>query len=192
MAATRKPRAGKARAGKALPRKRRRAAPVAGSGGLTHVDGSGKARMVDISGKEATIREAVARGWLEISQEATEAVLSNSLKKGDLLAVARLAGIQAAKETSSLVPLCHPLPLDHIEVNVEVDGDARRIKLEARARSRWGTGVEMEALTAVTVAGLAAYDMIKAVDRTAVLSGVRLVSKSGGRSGSYRRSGEGT
>ena len=157
---------------------------------LSHVDGAGKARMVDISGKPATLREATARGWLKINAEALRAVRSNSLEKGDILAVARLAGIMAAKETASLVPLCHPLPLDHVDVEVRVDEKTSRINLEARARTRWGTGVEMEALTAVTVAGLAAYDMIKAVDRTAVLSGIRLVSKSGGKSGPYRRRGE--
>jgi cyclic pyranopterin phosphate synthase len=158
---------------------------------LSHVDQAGKARMVDISGKPPTLREATARGWLEIGPEALAAVRSNSLAKGDILAVARLAGIQGAKETASLVPLCHPLPLDHVDVEIQVDEKASRINLEARARTRWGTGVEMEALTAVTVAGLAAYDMIKAVDRTAVLSGIRLVSKSGGRSGTYKRAGEG-
>jgi len=157
---------------------------------LTHVDAGGEARMVDISGKERTVREATARGWLEVSPEALEAVRANRLEKGDILAVARLAGIQAAKATATLIPLCHPLALDHVEVSARVDEGSSRIELEARARTRWGTGVEMEALTAVTVAGLAAYDMIKAVDRTAVLSGVRLVAKSGGRSGAYRRKGE--
>jgi cyclic pyranopterin phosphate synthase len=154
---------------------------------LSHVDARGAARMVDVSGKAPTAREAVARGWLQVSQEALQAVRDNTLAKGDLLAVARLAGIQAAKETASLIPLCHPLPLEHIEVEARVDEETSRINLEARARTRWATGVEMEALTAVAVAGLTAYDMIKAVDRTAVLSGVRLVKKSGGRSGAWRR-----
>jgi cyclic pyranopterin phosphate synthase len=157
---------------------------------LTHVDARGTARMVDISEKPQTEREAVARGALEVSREALRAVKANKLAKGDGLAVARLAGIQAAKETAGLIPLCHPIPLEHVEVAATLDEKASRINLEARARTRWGTGVEMEALTAVTVAGLAAYDMIKSLDRTAVLSGVRLVAKSGGRSGRYRRRGE--
>ena len=101
--------------------------------------------MVDISEKPRTVREAVARAWLDVSREAIDAVRSNDLAKGDVLAVARLAGIQAAKETASLIPLCHPLPLDHVEVDARVDGKASRINLEARARTRWGTGVEMEA-----------------------------------------------
>lgn len=180
----------KSKASKRSAATRARAARQTAKRALSHVDSSGQARMVDISGKKPTLREAVARGWLQISREALRAVRSNSLKKGDILAVARLAGIQAAKETASLVPLCHPLPLDHVEVEAQVDEKASRINLEARARTRWGTGVEMEALTAVTVAGLAAYDMIKAVDRTAVLSGVRLVSKAGGTGGAYRRRGE--
>ena len=122
--------------------------------------------MVDVSGKPETVREAVARGALTMSQEAFEAVSGNNLKKGDLLAVARLAGIQAAKETGTLIPLCHPIPLEHIEVDAVLDRKRLRIDFEARARARWSTGVEMEALTAVTVAGLTAYDMIKAVQLT--------------------------
>ncbi len=146
--------------------------------------------MVDISEKAPTLREAVARGWLEVSPEAFRAVQDNRLEKGDILAVARLAGLQAAKATAGLIPLCHPLPLDHVEVTARLDEASSRIELEARARTRWGTGGEMEALKAVAVAGLTAYDMIKAVDRSAVLSGVRLVAKSGGSSGAYRRKGE--
>jgi cyclic pyranopterin phosphate synthase len=146
--------------------------------------------MVDVSGKPASIREAVARGALSLSREGFEAVLENRVLKGDVLTIAKIAGIQAAKGTASLIPLCHPIPLDHVEVNATLDAATRRIVIEARTRTRSSTGVEMEALTAVTVAGLTAYDMVKAVDRTAVLSEVRLVSKSGGRSGGYRRAGE--
>ncbi|HXI03365.1 MAG TPA: cyclic pyranopterin monophosphate synthase MoaC [Candidatus Saccharimonadales bacterium] len=167
--------------------KGKRAKRATGKSRLSHVDAKGEARMVDVSGKPPTAREAVARGWLQVSREALRAVRDNALAKGDLLAVARLAGIQAAKETASLIPLCHPLPLEHIEVEARVDEETSRINLEATARTRWATGVEMEALTAVAVAGLTAYDMIKAVDRTAVLSGVRLVKKSGGRSGAWQR-----
>jgi cyclic pyranopterin phosphate synthase len=146
--------------------------------------------MVDVSGKPESIREAVARGALSLSREGFEAVLENRIAKGDVLTIAKIAGIQAAKGTASLIPLCHPIPLDHVEVTATLDAATRRIEIEARTRTRSSTGVEMEALTAVTVAGLTAYDMVKAVDRTAVLSEVRLVSKSGGRSGSYRRAGE--
>ncbi len=146
--------------------------------------------MVDVSSKPETFREAVARGVLTLNRDALDAVEAGRLEKGDVLAVARLAGIQAAKETASLIPLCHPVPLDQIEVEASLDREAGRIEIEARARARWSTGVEMEALTAVTVAGLTAYDMVKAIDRSAVLSEIRLVSKSGGRSGAYRRAGE--
>jgi cyclic pyranopterin phosphate synthase len=146
--------------------------------------------MVDVTAKPPTTREAVAGGGLTLSRGAFRAVAENSLSKGAVLAVARLAGIQAAKETASLIPLCHPVPLEHVEVNVSLDEPGGRIEIEARARARWTTGVEMEALTAVAVAGLAAYDMVKALDKTAVLTEVRLVSKSGGRSGAYRRPGE--
>ena len=161
------------------------------AGRLSHVDARGRARMVDVSEKAGTVREAVARGTLTLSREACEAVAANRLAKGDLLAVARIAGIQAAKATASLVPLCHPIPLDHVAVDAALDRERCRIEFEARARTRASTGVEMEALTAVTVAGLTAYDMVKAIDRGAVLSEIRLVAKSGGRSGVYRRPGEG-
>lgn len=161
-----------------------------GSGRLTHVDRRGAARMVDVSAKPETVREAVARGALRLSREAFEAVAANRIAKGDVLTVARIAGIQAAKRTATLVPLCHPIPLDHVHVAATLDAAGSRIEFEARTRSRAATGVEMEALAAVTVAALAAYDMVKAVDRSAVLAEIRLVSKSGGRSGPYRREGE--
>jgi cyclic pyranopterin phosphate synthase len=148
--------------------------------------------MVDVSEKEATLREAVARGALQMGREGFDAVAGQKIEKGDVLTVARIAGIQAAKRTSSLIPLCHPIALDVVEVDAQLDPATLRIEFEARTRARAATGVEMEALTAVSVAGLAAYDMIKAVDRSAVLSEIRLVSKSGGRSGTYRRPGEGT
>lgn len=157
---------------------------------LTHVDARGAARMVDVSSKPETVRVAVARGSLSLSPEAFRAVAANEIRKGDVMAVARLAGIQAAKGAGSLIPLCHPIPIDHVEVSTRLDDRTHRLEIEARVKAHWSTGVEMEALTAVTVAGLAAYDMIKSVDKTAVLSDVRLVSKTGGRSGAYRRRGE--
>ena len=157
---------------------------------LTHVDARGQVRMVDVSGKPGTVREAVARGALSLSREGFDAVAANRVLKGDVLTVAKIAGIQAAKGTSSLIPLCHPIPLDHVSVEATLDPARCRIEIEARTRTRSATGVEMEALTAVTVAGLAAYDMVKSVDRTAVLSDIRLVRKSGGRSGTYTRPGE--
>ena len=157
---------------------------------LSHVDRKGKARMVDVTAKAATRREAVARGAVTMSREAFDLVRRNRAAKGDVLAVAQLAGIQAAKRTWELIPLCHPLPLDGVDVTLELDPSAACVRIEARARTRAATGVEMEALTAVAVAGLAVYDMIKAVDRTAVVGDVRLVRKSGGRSGTYRRRGE--
>jgi len=157
---------------------------------LSHVDSRGAARMVDVTAKAETVREAVARGSLAMNAEAFRAVAANKIAKGDVLAVARLAGIQAAKGTANLIPLCHPIPIEHVDVTTQLDEARGVLLLEARVRARWSTGVEMEALTAVTVAGLAAYDMIKALDRAAVLSDIRLVEKSGGRSGTYRRPGE--
>jgi len=161
-----------------------------GASGLSHVDARGKAAMVDVSGKPETVREAVARGTLTLSREGFDAVAANRVAKGDVLTVAKIAGVQAAKRTSSLIPLCHPIPLDHIAVEATLDEARCRIEFEASTRTRSSTGVEMEALTAVAVAGLAAYDMVKAVDRTAVLSDIRLVRKSGGRSGRFERPGE--
>ncbi len=155
---------------------------------LTHVDRGGRARMVDVGAKRATRREAVACASVTVSPAAFALVRTNRLAKGDLLAVAQVAGIQAAKRAWELIPLCHPLPLDLVEVTLSLDGRAHKVLIEARARTRAATGVEMEALTAAAVAGLAVYDMVKAADREAVLGDVRLVEKSGGRSGRYRRS----
>jgi len=138
--------------------------------------------MVDVGEKPATRREAVAAGRVRLSAEAFAQVRENRLAKGDVLTVAQLAGIQAAKRTWELIPLCHPLPLDGVDVSLILDEKGSSVQIEARARCRAATGVEMEALTAVAVAGLAVYDMVKAVDRTAVISDIRLVSKSGGRS----------
>ena len=155
---------------------------------LTHLDRDGQARMVDVGEKAVTAREALARGRVTLSAKARRLVREGRTAKGDPLQAARLAGILAAKRTSDLIPLCHPLPITHADVDVRLTRTG--VDIEARVRTSGQTGVEMEALTAVTVAGLTVYDMVKAVDRTMVIGDVRLVGKSGGRSGSYRRSGE--
>ena len=154
---------------------------------LSHVDRKGRARMVDVGRKRATAREALARGSVTMSRVAFDRVARNRLAKGDVMAVARLAGIQAAKKTWELVPLCHPLPLDGVDVDLALDGASRRVLIEARARARAVTGVEMEALVAVAVAGLAVYDMVKSVDREATIGEIRLIEKRGGKSGLFRR-----
>ena len=151
---------------------------------LTHVDAKGAARMVDVSAKPATDRRATARGRLLLSRETVELVRSGRTPKGDVLGAARIAGIMAAKRTPDLIPLAHPLPLSHASVDLTiVDGG---IDIEATVGTTAPTGVEMEALAAVTVAGLTLYDMLKSVERGARLTDVRLVAKSGGRSGEYR------
>jgi cyclic pyranopterin monophosphate synthase len=152
---------------------------------LSHVDARGRVMMVDVADKPVTAREAVARGSITMSQEALRLIRRGAVKKGDPLQTARLAGILAAKQTSALIPLCHPLPLS--SVNVELRPTARGYEIEARVRTTARTGVEMEALTAVAVAALTIYDMVKAVDKTMVIGDVRLMLKSGGRSGTYRR-----
>jgi cyclic pyranopterin monophosphate synthase len=141
--------------------------------------------MVDVGGKPVTDREAVARGSITMSRSALRLVRRGAVKKGDPLQAARLAGIMAAKQTSALIPLCHPLPLSSVQV--DLTPIARGYAIEARVRTTAQTGVEMEALTAVAVAALTIYDMVKAVDRSMVIGDVRLMFKSGGRSGTYRR-----
>jgi len=141
--------------------------------------------MVDVSDKAITAREAVARGSIAMSRDARRQIRTGAVKKGDPLQAARLAGILAAKQTSSLIPLCHPLPLSSI--NVELTPTGRGYDIEARVRTTAQTGVEMEALTAVAVAALTIYDMVKAVDKAMVIGDIRLEFKSGGRSGTYRR-----
>jgi cyclic pyranopterin phosphate synthase len=157
---------------------------------LTHLDRRGRARMVDVSSKAVTERHAVARGEVTMRPETLAQIAAGTLPKGDVLAVARLAGIMAAKRTADLIPLCHPLPLDHVDVVIEPDPAGARVRIESRVRVTARTGVEMEALTAVAVAGLALYDMCKAVDREMTLGAVRLVEKRGGRSGTFVRRGE--
>jgi cyclic pyranopterin phosphate synthase len=151
---------------------------------LSHVDDTGAVRMVDVGDKPVTTREAVARGRITMSGEALRQVRAGVLKKGDPLQVARLAGIMAAKRTADLIPLCHPLPLSHIDVQLLPGRDGYTI--EARAKTSSQTGVEMEALAAVAVAALTIYDMVKAVDKTMVIGEIRLVEKRGGRSGHYK------
>ena len=150
---------------------------------LSHVDAAGRLRMVDVGEKAVTAREAVARGRVAMSPAALRAVRAATLKKGDALQAARLAGIMAAKRTSELIPLCHPLPLAHVDVALVAERDGYLI--EGRARTTAQTGVEMEALTAVSVAALTLYDMVKAVDKRMVIGDIRLVSKRGGRSGDF-------
>jgi cyclic pyranopterin phosphate synthase len=153
---------------------------------LSHVDPSGQARMVDVGGKADTGREAVARATVLMKSSTLEQVRANQMKKGDVLAVARVAGIMAAKRTPELIPLCHTIPLDSVSVDFDLSG-SEGIGITARARSTGKTGVEMEALVAASVAGLTIYDMCKAVDRGMTIGEVYLESKSGGRSGTYRR-----
>ena len=155
---------------------------------LTHIDESGAARMVDVSEKPVTQREASAEAFINLSDEAYEAVNSGGSKKGDVLAAARIAGIMAAKRTSELIPLCHPIPLSSVKVDFEFDAPRQAIRVIACANTTGQTGVEMEALTAVCVAALTIYDMTKALDKAAVIGDVRLLSKSGGKSGQYRAS----
>jgi cyclic pyranopterin phosphate synthase len=152
---------------------------------LTHTDARGRVKMVDVGDKAVTNREAVARGTITMSREAVRLIRAGAVKKGDPLQTARLAGILAAKQTSSLIPLCHPLPLT--SVDVELIPRPRGYDIEARVRTTSQTGVEMEALTAVAVAALTIYDMVKAVDKTMVIGEIRVMMKSGGRSGTYRR-----
>ncbi len=151
---------------------------------LTHLDEAGNAAMVDITAKDATVREAVAEGRISMSAEALAAIKQGVVKKGDVLATARIAGIMAAKKTSELIPLCHPLALSKAAVDFDFEGDG--IRVTALARLTGQTGVEMEAMTAASVALLAIYDMAKALDKGMVISGVRLLSKSGGKSGDWR------
>lgn len=160
-----------------------------GSPRLSHLDASGAARMVDVSAKPATERVAVAAGAVTMAPETLALVLAGNLKKGDVLGAARIAGIMAAKRTSDLIPLCHPLMLQSVDVAIEPDAALPGLRVTATAKLIGTTGVEMEALTAVSVACLTIYDMAKAVDRAMTVTDIRLVSKSGGRSGDWRADG---
>ena len=155
---------------------------------LTHLDAAGRARMVDVSGKDVTDRVAVARGAIVMQPETLARIVGGALPKGDVLAAARLAGIMAAKRTAELIPLCHPLPLAAVEIDLTPDPGGTRLEVAATVRSSGRTGVEMEALTAVSVALLTLYDMAKSIDRGMRLTDIRLVHKSGGKSGTYEGS----
>ena len=157
---------------------------------LTHLDESGHARMVDVSAKPVTERVCVARGEVRLAAGTLDRIAAGDLPKGDVLATARIAGIQAAKRTSEWIPLCHPVGLDSLEVDLTPDPRAGCLRIEARARVHARTGVEMEALVAVSAAALTVYDMCKAVDRGMTIERVRLVSKTGGKSGEWRAEGE--
>jgi len=154
---------------------------------LSHVDDSGEAKMVDVSGKAETARTARATGAIRMRPETLEAILTAQIKKGDVLGVARIAGVMAAKKTADLIPLCHPLTLTHIVVELSPDASLPGIRAEATVSTKGRTGVEMEALTAVSVALLTVYDMAKALDRGMTISDISLAEKSGGLSGKYSR-----
>ena len=153
---------------------------------LTHIDEKGQAHMVDVSAKDETSRTAVARASVLMKPETLDLILSGGAKKGDVLSVARVAGIMAAKRTLELIPLCHPLALSQVSVDLDPNTETSAVDVSARVRVTGRTGVEMEALTAVSVACLTVYDMVKAVDRGILITDVRLVEKSGGKSGAFR------
>ncbi len=155
--------------------------PGDGDGELTHLDAGGSARMVDVGGKPATRRRARAEATVRMSPPTAARVLAGDAPKGDVTGTARLAGIQAAKRTWDLIPLAHQIPLSHVDVRVEVDGASGEARIEAEAATTAGTGVEMEALTACSVAALTLYDMVKGIERGVVVDGLRLLEKSGGR-----------
>jgi len=154
---------------------------------LSHVDDSGRARMVDVSGKESTARIATATGSLTCKPETLEHVRTGGAPKGSVIQTAELAGIMGAKRTAELIPLCHPLPLTKVAIQIEIDDALPGFRVNSEARTEAATGVEMEALTAVSVACLTLFDMLKAVDRTMVIGGIEVTSKTGGKSGSWRK-----
>ena len=158
--------------------------------GLTHLDERGQARMVDVGEKQVTERVCVARGEVRMAAETLQRIADGEIPKGDVLATARLAGIQACKRTDEWIPLAHPVPVDSVDLELRPDPPAERVRIEAKVRAHARTGVEMEALVAVAAAGLTIYDMCKAVDRAMTVEAIRLVSKSGGKSGPWRRPGE--
>jgi cyclic pyranopterin phosphate synthase len=157
---------------------------------LTHLDDRGRVRMVDVGAKPVTQREAIARAAVRMEPATLEAIIGGTLKKGEALAAARIAGIMAAKRTHELIPLCHQIPLEAVDVDFRPDADHSTLEIETRAVTQARTGVEMEALVAASAAALTIYDMAKAIDRAMVIDAIRLVHKSGGRSGVFNRSGE--
>ncbi len=156
---------------------------------LTHFDGKGQAHMVDVSNKPVTARIAVAEGFVEMSRKTLATISEGSAKKGDVLGIARLAGIMGAKKTSDLIPLCHPLPITKVALELEPEPELPGIRITATVKTGGQTGVEMEALTAVSTAALTVYDMVKAVDKSMEISGIRLLLKEGGKSGRYEADG---
>lgn len=155
--------------------------------GLSHIDDKGQARMVDVSGKQPTLREASAQGSVTMKKGTLALITGRKIAKGDVLATARIAGIMAAKKTPELIPLCHPLPIASVAIDFEIDKKKSRIVILSRVRVTGQTGVEMEALTSVAAAALTIYDMCKAVDKKMVISDILLVEKKGGRSGHFKR-----
>lgn len=151
----------------------------------THLDAQGRARMVDVGAKESTARQAIAQGFISMQPATLQAIVAQQVAKGDVLQVARIAGIMAAKHTATLIPMCHPLELTNVEVHLMPEPESTRVRIEARVQNIGRTGVEMEALTAVTVAALTVYDMCKSLDRGMCVSNVELLYKSGGKSGVY-------
>lgn len=156
--------------------------------GLTHFNAKGEAHMVDVSEKEFTSRIATAAGWVRMSQEAFEIISGGTAKKGDVLSVAQLAGIMGAKKTPELIPLCHPLPITKVSLDLELDDTLPGVRILGTVKTTGQTGVEMEALTAVSTAALTVYDMIKAVDKTMEIGGIHVTLKDGGKSGRYEAS----
>jgi len=155
--------------------------------GLTHLDEQGRARMVDVSDKDVTRREATARAVVRMQRATAELIASGGVAKGDVLAVAQVAGVMAAKQTSDLIPLCHPLPITGVDLGFQLDTERAELEIRATVRVTGRTGVEMEALTAAAVAALTVYDMCKAVDRGMSIHNVELLHKAGGKSGEFRR-----
>lgn len=155
---------------------------------LTHIDEKGNARMVDVSGKEITIREAVAKGKITMKKETLGMIVDGTMPKGDVLSTARIAGIMGAKKTFELIPMCHNLPIDSIKIELNHNQESSSIDITATARCTWRTGIEVEALTAVSIAALTIYDMCKAVDREMEIGEIHLVKKTGGKSGTFIKS----
>ena len=170
--------------------KKRIAQAVRAAAKLTHLDEHGRVRMVDVGAKPVTRREAIARGTVKMERRTLDAIVGGTLKKGEALAAARIAGIIAAKRTHELIPLCHQIPLEIVEIDFRPDHQRSTLEIEARAVTQARTGVEMEALVAASAAALTIYDMAKAGDRAMVIEGIRLVLKTGGRSGTYIRADE--
>jgi len=158
---------------------------IAETPALTHLDAQGQAQMVDVSDKTQTVRQAVAAGKVRMSKETFEAIATGNAPKGDVLGTARLAGIMAAKQTANLIPLCHPLPIQKVEVQIFPEPELPGYRIEATVKIKAETGVEMEALTAVSVAALTLYDMAKALEKSICIEEIRLIRKTGGKSGDY-------